>query len=827
MAIANPADGLMLDVRHAWRLYRRTPGASLIASAVLAIGLAFVFSFLSLYVDLVLRPHPGFENSGGIVTVSLTDGSRYRGVPSSIVPRIADTATSLEGAVGFSTLPVEHAATREELVAELTTRGFFDVLRPRLSLGRGFASEAHGAEAELVAVISHRFWRDAFGGDPAVIGTTMAIATQGQVSFDPRTGERRAPENKVNDFRIVGVMAPEMSGIAADTVQVWLPYERLFPIIYGTSASMASFTTLVPTLGRRRAGASTRVIAQEVESRYESDLEQLRATGMRLDAADGVVADLGVQRSTARQLRIFLGVSVLLAIVAAGNVSLFLLARAPGRRRELAIRMSVGAPVKRLARQLSREAGLLIAISGMIGLALSIGLGEYLRNLAFLRQADWGNVTLLDWRVLTFTALFLLLLTVLVASAPIVGLKRHGIGAVSRQTAARATPMQGIAGTVQLAIAGALAGAAIAFAIDFGSMAFGDPGYAVEDRYAATYSVTGNEVDGHVENGVERLLVEIERRRERLKGVPAIANVGFGYFTPGAGAIENVRRIQHPLVPGEQFEFRIAWIDHEYVEVLEFRLLHGRQATQADVDVAFVNQTFAREYFGREDVVGEILPVQVGTGSASEIIGVLADLAFEHPAADVPPVAFVAGNPALVRRGEAIIETKLGAVELQQVLESLTAAGPLEMNFTGVVSLAELRRRTLAPDRARGLLIVAAAALVVVLAGLGFYGTQRYLVMSGRREYAIRSSLGAGPRGLGLLVFARGLRMSIPGIVFGIVLAFTATAWLRGEFVSREISPLTVAVLVAVGLVALLLGASVGPARQARIAHPAPLLRED
>jgi len=117
--------------------------------------------------------------------------------------------------------------------------------------------------------------------------------------------------------------------------------------------------------------------------------------------------------------------------------------------------------------------------------------------------------------------------------------------------------------------------------------------------------------------------------------------------------------------------------------------------------------------------------------------------------------------------------------------------------------------------------------LVVILAAFGFYGTQRFLVAAGRREYAILGALGAGPRALGRLVLNRGVALGIPGLVLGTLLAFIVVAWLRDDFVSRGVSPAAVSALVALGIAALIVDATLGPARQARNTEPAPLLREE
>src|SRR5690606_27900454 len=130
--------------------------------------------------------------------------------------------------------------------------------------------------------------------------------------------------------------------------------------------------------------------------------------------------------------------------------------------------------------------------------------------------------------------------------------------------------------------------------------------------------------------------------------------------------------------------------------------------------------------------------------------------------------------------------------------------------------LIELRRDFIAPDRARASLTIVTCAIVVALAAFGIYGILRYLVAAGRREYAIRAALGAGPKTIGRLVIARAITMSAPGLVLGPLLAFITVAWLHGDFVSRAVSPGVVTLFVLAGLLLLLVGASIAPARQAR-----------
>jgi ABC-type lipoprotein release transport system permease subunit len=202
-------------------------------------------------------------------------------------------------------------------------------------------------------------------------------------------------------------------------------------------------------------------------------------------------------------------------------------------------------------------------------------------------------------------------------------------------------------------------------------------------------------------------------------------------------------------------------------------------------------------------------------------------LSFEHPSAEVRPTAFVTSMPQLQRSFSALIRSESTSAQLTQQLRDLNEAGAIELPATYVRPLTQLRTNLLVGDMVRAALTLAGAGLVVVLAISGFYGTQRYLVAAGRREYAIRASLGAGPRALGRLVLERGVRLGLPGLVIGTLVAFTTVAWLRDRYVPYETSALAVTAVVAGALVLLLLAASFGPSRHARRTQPAPLLRDD
>lgn len=838
--------GLVEDLKHALRVYRRTPGASLMVVVVLAIGMAFVAAFLSLYSDLILRPEPGFERKGGrIVSVGTSDGRNASGLPLELLERMAEEVSTLDALAGVMPQQFLLGPEREPSRGELVTRLFFSGLRPEMALGRGFTEAEHEPEAEPVLVISWRLWQEQFEGRSDVIGETLEITSEvsrsiSSVQAQPGSGAASpdAQEPAVTRFRIVGVMERQFTGTLPAgepgfEARFWMPIERGLSLSYPDSAGPLAATIRrslgVRGIGRLHPDASIAGVANELSARFSDESYLQQRAGMQYEVIDRIVQNIFTQRATQRQLQLFLGASVLLALVAAANVSLFLLARAPGRRRELGIRMSVGAPVRRLARQLASEAAVLVVAAAVLGIALSSWLAQFLRGLPFLRQAQWYDVTLLDGRVLGLVGVFLLALTLLVSLAPILGLRRMGIAASSRQVSARATVAQRIAGTAQIAVAGVLGGAALAFAWHLIALLVEYPGYRT-DLVAVAYRVilpSGPIMIGS--DGQIAGVVDASRRREAFAAIPGVTEVSLATSAPGMPGSSSQGMLPDPSNPATRIPFFTLTIDPAYVELLGLRMLPGgRDLRDSEPGSVLVNQTFANRFFGREDVVGELAPgsgMAGARGRSSQIVGVLQDLSYSHPLADVNPSIFTLAS-GLNFGGIVLARSELPLEALRKPFEDV--AGSLDLTLNGeVTSLAEARSRMLAPDRARGLLTIGTAALVVVLAAFGFYGTQRYLVAAGRREYAIRASLGAGPRALGWLVFRRGLRLGLPGLLLGLPLAFVLVAWLRDDYVSRNVSPLLVTLLVALLLVALLLAASLGPARLARRTQPAPLLRED
>jgi ABC-type antimicrobial peptide transport system permease subunit len=528
-------------------------------------------------------------------------------------------------------------------------------------------------------------------------------------------------------------------------------------------------------------------------------------------------------------VRLFLAGSMLLTLTAACNVSLFLLSRAPGRRRELAIRMAVGALPARIARQLMTESGLLVVTAALLGLVASIWLAVALPSLPFLQRVRWENVTVLDWRVLGIAGAAALLLALLVSLAPVAGLRRVGLEAGSRRVRRVAGWGQRLVGSAQVALATVVGAAAIAFVWHVIVMSLADRGFSATDVYVVRLTPPTNfrlPTLADRESGP----AERELRRAVIGSVPGVESVAFTTAVPGLMGMLMMMQAAPSDDPDSTFRIDQFSVEPAYFTLLGINLRHGRVFRADEPDLVVVNETLARRLWGRTDVIGEIIPFQAlpqVTPPRAEIVGVIEDVSFAHPNETVPPMAFRLLSTTPAQFDLILIKSALASATLKQMIEQRVDAGEIDLDIALIESIDAVSQAQLAPDRARAMLTAAAAVVVLLLAATGYYGTQHYLVAAGRRDYAILAAVGASPLDIYKRVLWRGLGYGSPGLVLGCVLAFVLVVWLRDNFVTDTVSPLAVTGLVAVGIAALMLVATSAPAREARNLAPAPLLKED
>jgi putative ABC transport system permease protein len=727
--------------------------------------------------------------------------------------------------VAAASLTAQLQGKSEPASVELVTREYFGGLGPHVRIGRGLSAQDHLAGSEPVVVISHSLWQRRFGGRSNAIGETITVSGRPKMmvmTMNRTTGMPTSPTlaaEQSRAYRIIGVMAPESSGTFTVTTDLWIAFEQAAPLFIA-AGTMANRVPAVSGIARLKPGATietVRAAAQKDFANLGSGFGVL--PNGHVEVMKGVARDPTAQRDAQRQVRLLLAGGVLLALVAAANVSLFLLSRAPSRQRELSIRSAVGASSTRLVRQLATEAAMLVVIATALGWLIGLWLAVFMQQQPLLANAQWRTVSSLDWQVLAILSVLALMLTILVALAPIIGLRRTGIAAGARMLSGRASFSQRVAGVVQISIAGVVVSAAIAFGWHLNLLANADVGFGT----ASVLVVSSKPADPRRASfnvNPQEAVLRRERQRNTIAAIPGVDAAAFGSAIPGRPPT-HMMRIANPDSPAEPIETQTIAVDGGYRTLLNMRLISGVDLDPKDSSSVLVNETFARTMWKRTDVVGEMIGA-----SGIKVSGVLKDASYVHPADKIRPMMY--RTSALTGPREFIlVRSTMSQSELRQRVQEKIDRGELEFEIDEVKTLDDIWGETLAADRARSLLTAGAAVIVVLLAALGFYSTQSYLVNAGRREYAIRSAVGAGPKALGRLVLLRGVLLGVPGLVLAGLLSVIAIAWLRDGFVSAAISPIRVVVLSAVSLAVLVIFTTLNPARRARHTEPAPLLREE
>lgn len=814
--------GLLWDLRHALRLQRATPVSSIAAVLVLALAFAFVCVFLSLWSELALKPHRGFESADRLLSIGQYKGDRMLPVNTDFIDDVRDGVAGLDALAGVMLVHQEVSIDSEsEFVAsELVTRDYFPRLRPRLLLGRGFDAADHEASAERVVVLSHRYWRQRFAGRNDVLGRDLTIRGAGWAAAFGADGA---------GYRIIGVMAPELPATFDGDTAFWLPFERgirdQFPGMPGDFGRMATLLTV----GLRAEGVAVEAIRSVLGQRYADGAAA--DLGLRpdyaLDVVPGVVRDIGSHLDALRHVRLALASMLLVMIVAACNLSLFLLAQAPRRRKELGIRMAVGAPMRRIARQLATESVLLTGIAAVIGILLSLWLTGTIGSLAVFRQVRLDQASPLDGWVMAYGIIGMLLLALLLSVAPIVMARRSGIAASSRDDGGDGAQWQRLAGATQVAVATVLACVALAIGWHLYRLAQLDRGF--DDRNVIVLDAAS--VGFGSEQGWEGLSTYRDYRRRIIESIPGVEQVAFASPLPG-------QRINFatslPSRIGEPRPVRaiVVSADSALPSLLGMRLLQGRFLRPDEPQAVLVNQALAMQVWGRLEVTGEVFELPAlrslkPDGDISvTVAGVLEDAVFAHPSQPVEPMVFTPLSPT-ADMDAVVLKTGLGIAALREALQLNIDHGGLDVLVNRLQRLEDIWSDLMAADRARTLMAALSALLVLVLSVIGFYGTLLYLVSAGRREYAVRAAMGAGPSLIRRLVIRRGLRIAAPGLVIGAVAGFAALGALRGGLIAHSTQPAVVVAAVVAVLLLVVVVTSALPARRAARVLPAQTLRDD
>ena len=822
---------LIQDVRYALRGLRRSPAFTLVALLTLALGIGVNASIFSVVNAILFRPLPVERPAelvdiyGHAATSTTHDTHSY---PNYLDYR-ANTKT-LSSVIGYSNFfaNLSIQGSSEIVIGEVVTDNYFQTLGVRPIIGRAFVPEEFVAQgASPVAVISYRFWQSRFAGDPAVVGKTFRL-------------------NGIT-YSIVGVAPASFGGmVPAATAQMWIPtamVEKVEPMGNQRTSGKSTGDTRLEQRGRGwlwmkgrlRPGAD---LAQ-VRAEFDAIARQLAATYPVTNAqerirvvpskdvrispdVDGVLVGAGL---------VLIAAAGLVLIVACANLANLTLARAAGRRREVAIRLALGAARGRLVRQLLTESVVLALAGGAIALPLAAGIARWIANFQFPLPIDIGLDIAPDWRVLAFTFVAAVLtgavfglIPALQASRPdlVPALKQAGNWSNRRR---RRVELRDALVVVQMAVSLVLVvvGALLVRSLNVASKV--DLGYDGDHVAVLAMALEMNGYDR------ERGGQFFETARQRLEGLPQVKSVSltnraplalnnntFGLFIDG----------QQRSAEDKPFDTEGAYVDHKYLETLGLKLLSGRFIEQADRTegrrVAVVTKAMAQKYWPGVDAVGKEFRRR-WADSAYSIVGVVADYKTVTPGeAPRPYIHLPYGTKETY--SEVVVSTVPPAQGLVRPLERELRALDPNLVFLKTGTLRESADTRLFPVKAGAWLIGAFGLLALMVAAVGLYGVIAYSVSRRVREIGIRKALGAQPRALVQMVLGEGMVLVAIGGGIGAVLAALGARVLSSALFVQPFDAVSFAIAFAV-LAVVALVANVVPAGRAARVDPVVALRQE
>ncbi len=805
-------DSILQDIRYAARGLRRSPGLAALAVLCMGLGIASVTTMFSTAETFTFRPLPQVRDAGRVMHVwqgRAEAPERYGGMfpaayrDARALPEFSDLAAERGWSANITGNDVP-----ERVRAAQVSANFLRALGHAPMLGRDLTPADDQSGAGHVVMLSYGLWQRRFGGDRAIVGRVVRINGEG--------------------YTVVGVLSEGFEFPPAT--------ELLAPLALSPEAWAARSGQGVFALGRLAPGVSP--------ARAEA---AVAALGVRL-AADYPATSAGwVMRAEPAEryfgegprpfMMVLLVAGALVLLIASANVANHLLARATGRRRELAVRIAMGAPRSRIVRQQLTESLLIALAGGVLGILGTLwGLGALATSVPVeVRAFIPGFAELrMDPRAFAVAAAAALASGVLFGLAPAFAAARVDVQGSLREGARgdvggfRAGRLRSSLVVAEVALALLLLLGATQTMDTFRRLALTDPGFRSRD--VLTLSVTLPAADYPQDSAIVRFYQNLQDRIAALPGVRAAGSTSILplSWNESSTGIEVEGR---PLLRREDAPV-VGWrrVSPGYLETLGITLVRGRGIGNADkmdaAPVAVVSEAAARLLWPGADPLGKRF--RPDTGQWIEVVGVVRDVRGnplmgrdvsaavyvpnrQRPARVLSFVVRAAGDPAALARP---IQQEING------LDSRLAAGD-------VTPMPRVIAAALSPQSATAETLVVTALVALVMACVGIYGVMAYSVSQRTQEFGVRVALGASPASVLAHVLRGALKLAGIGIVIGVAGVVAMSRGLQAILVGTKAADPVALGAVALALAAVTVGASWLPARRATRVDPMEALRSE
>jgi putative ABC transport system permease protein len=808
---------IVQDIRFGVRTLARKPGFTLVAVLTLALGIAATTALFSVVNSVLLQPLPYAQPERLVMLFEKSfPRNRERNVvcPANFLAWV-DESRSFERLAAVAPAPIHLTGVEnpEELSGIRVSADYFPILGVAPTLGRVFTPEEDQRGHNRVVVLSHRLWQRRFGGDPSVIGETMELGGFAHTILGVMPA----------DFRNVSIQF--RFGSRAD---LWLPIAFAAEARNWTGRYLAVLGSLESDISLTNAQAEMDTIAARLA---ETHPDRNKGWGVNV---------VPLQEQTVENVRpallVLLGAVALVLLIACVNVANLLLARATERRREVAIRTSLGAGRARIVRQLLIESILLAVLGGSLGLGLAYfgteALVQTLPDSARLPRQDEVRV---DVWVLAFACGISMLSGILFGLVPALAASKTQLTETLKEGGARAG-----AGLRGLRLKNVLVVSEIALALvlltgsgllirSFVAMSRVDSGVNPENVLTARLMLPSSRYpETHQQINFFNELFE------RLQSVPGVRSAGGINWLPFSGlrSATSFWPADRPEPPtDEKAVADIRIVSPEYFSTLKIPLLKGRLFNEQDHSEApnalIVNQSMVERYFPNEDPMGKRLVYSWGDPISGEIVGVVGDVRHEGLVND-PRQAIYLPNAQLEQSFlHLVVRTETDPNALVPTLSRELRALDPDLPLADLRTLDEILTSSVSSRRLQMNALGLFAAIATALAAIGIYGVISYTVSQRFHEMGIRMALGAKPTDVMSLVVKRGTLLTMVGASLGIVLALATTRLLSSLLFGVTTTDVTTFISTPLLLAGVALLACLIPAYRAMKADPVDALRHE
>lgn len=798
------------DLRYAFRALLKHRSFTVAALLTLALGIGINTGIFTLLYSVAFRPLPVKDPESVVSVFQTFEGEFSRQVEGNVAlfsyPEYVqhrDRVSGLSGLIASSDVSLYLGNDYVERVnGLLVTDNYFSLLGGTSALGRTFADKECQAPLQCpFAVISHDFWQRRFGSDQNVIGSSLTLDRQ--------------------TFTIIGVAARDFHGAEISVPDVWIPV-TMEPAIKPESKLPLENCSWLNVYGRLKEGVSLQQVQAEMQLVAAQMDQNYPGRKSLVNVMPGSYLNSPEARSEGMPIAILVIAAVgLVLLIACANVSNLMLARAAARRKEIAVRLALGASRWRLIRLLLTESLLLAVLGGVIGLLLAFWLPPLV--LSAIPEAGLDINLKPNTTVFAYTFLISLLTGVVFGLAPAIESTKSNLITSLRTTGSR--PRVARSYLRSLLVIGQVA-VSLVLLIGAGVLVRGlqkaqsaDLGFDQKNLLVLSLD---RATQAHDEARLTTLYAQLS---ERLKASPGVESVALTGIVPFAGVRETAIEIEGAS-GGSALSVGTNVISPEYFKTLGVPILRGRPFSDTDAlsgaSAAVVSQAMANRFWPNADPIGKRF--KENSGTSYEIIGVARDISSRRVGQLDGPLFYTPASPRnptgltfMLRTNQA---ASIGAIkELGRSLDNaaVVTVEPLEENV----------RRMLEPERMGAWFAGTVSLLALLIAATGIYGMLSYHVAERVSEIGIRMALGAQRHNVLLLIVSDGMKLAIIGTAIGLAVAIALTKVLASAVFGVISTDAATFAAVSIGALAVAFLACFIPAHRATKVDPLVTLRNE